>query len=273
MLPAQCRPIFSFKEEPMTGPNARGRFVHYDLMTSDVDEAVDFYTRLAGWGTMPWQGEGEPYIMWTNEGVPLGGVMPLPDEAKEVDAPPHWIAYVMVPDTRATVAQTERLGGSVIVPATDIPDIGSFAILHDPQGGAFAIFTPIGEVPGNDDPPKVGEFSWHELATSDWEAAFGFYNKVFGWEKTEAMDLGKLGTYQMYGRAGISLGGIFNKPDEVEGPPEWLYYIMVREAGEAAVTVQMLGGQVMNGPIEVPGGGQVAHCLDPLGGRFAIQSK
>lgn len=256
----------------MSGSIARGRFVHYDLMTSDPDAAVDFYTRLAGWGTMPWQGEGDPYTMWTNDEVPMGGVMPLPEEAKAVDAPPHWIAYVMVPDTKETVALTEDLGGSVVVPATEIPNVGSFAILHDPQGGAFATFTPLGEAPGNDDPPKIGDFSWNELATTDWEAAFEFYHAVFGWEKTESMDMGEMGTYQMYGRGGSSLGGIFNKPAEVEGPPEWLYYIMVEDANQSALTLQILGGQVMNGPIEVPGGDLVAHCLDPQGGRFAIHS-
>lgn len=256
----------------MTGPFARGRFVHYDLLTSDIDAAVDFYTRLAGWGTLPWQGEGDPYTMWTNEGVPFGGVMPLPDEAKAVDALPHWLAYVMVPDTKETAAQAVELGGSVIVPATDIPNVGEFAMLHDPQGGAIATFTPLGEAPGNDEPPKAGDFSWNELATTDWEAAFEFYHALFGWEKTEAMDMGKMGTYQMYGRGGSSLGGMFNKPEEVEGPPEWLYYIRVEDANRAALTLQMLGGQVMNGPIEVPGGDLVAHCLDPQGGRFAIHS-
>ena len=256
----------------MSGVIPRGRFVWYDLMTSDPDSAVDFYTRLAGWSTAPWAGEGDPYTMWTNKGVPLGGVMPLPVEANEAKAPPHWMAYVSVPDTKATVAQALELGGEVIVPATDIPNTGSFAILHDPQGGAFAAFTPLEAAPGIEDPPKVGDFSWHELATTDAEAAFDFYQQIFGWEKTEAMDMGKMGTYQMYGHGGASLGGMFRKPDKVAGPPAWLYYISVEDANKAALTIQMLGGQVMNGPVEVPGGDMVAHCLDPQGGTFAIHS-
>ena len=256
----------------MTGVIPRGRFVWYDLMTSDPDSAVDFYTRLVGWSTAQWEGEGDPYTMWTNNGVPLGGVMPLPGEAKEAGALPHWMAYVSVPDTEAIVKQTEELGGEVIVPATDIPKVGSFAILHDPQGGAFTAFTPIEAPPGIDEPPEVGQFSWHELATTDSEAAFEFYSAVFGWEKTEAMDIGKMGTYQMYGHGGPSLGGIFRKPDEVEGPPAWLYYIRVDDANQAALTVQMLGGQLMSGPMDVPGGGLVAHCLDPQGGTFALHS-
>jgi predicted enzyme related to lactoylglutathione lyase len=254
----------------MAGVIPRGRFVWYDLMTSDLDAAVDFYTRLAGWGTAPWEGEGDPYTMWANDGVPLGGVMPLPEEAKAANARPYWMAYVSVPDAKAIVAQTEELGGSVVVPATAIPNVGSFAILHDPQGGAFTAFTPLEAASGIDESPKVGDFSWHELATTDAEAAFDFYHQIFGWEQTEDMDMGAMGTYQMYGHGGSSLGGIFRKPDEVDGPPAWLYYIRVRDANEAALTIQMLGGQVMSGPMEVPGGDLVAHCLDPQGGTFAI---
>ena len=256
----------------MAGVIPRGRFVWYDLMTSDLDGAVDFYTRLVGWSTTPWDGEGDPYTMWTNNGVPLGGVMLLPEEAQAVEAPPHWMAYVTVSDTKATVKQTEELGGSVIVPTTEIPKTGNFAILHDPQGGAFAAFAPREVAPDIDDPPQVGKFSWHELATTDHEAAFDFYQAVFGWEKTDTLDMGEMGTYQMFGHGGPSLGGVFNKPNEVEGPPAWLYYIRVNDANEAALTVQVLGGQVMNGPMEVPGGGLVAHCLDPQGGTFAIHS-
>ena len=256
----------------MAGVIPRGRFVWYDLMTSDPDSAVDFYTRMAGWGTAPWEGQGDPYTMWTNSGTPLGGVVPLPAEAQEAEVPPYWMAYVSVPDTLATVQQAEELGGSVVVPATEIPNVGHFAILHDPQGGAFTAFSPRDTMPGIDDPPRVGEFSWHELATTDAGAAFDFYQKIFGWEKTESMDMGPMGTYQMYGHGGPSLGGFFTKPDEVEGPPAWLYYIRVEDANKAALTIQMLGGQVMNGPVEVPGGDMVAHCLDPQGGTFAIHS-
>ena len=254
----------------MTGGIPRGRFVWYDLMTSDPDEAVDFYTRLIGWSTAPWEGEGDSYTMWTNDGVPLGGVMPLPEKAKAAGAPPHWIAYVSVPDVRATVLRTAELGGGVVVPATDIAGVGSFAILQDPQGGAFAAFTPLEVSAGVDDTPKVGGFSWHELATTDSDAAFEFYHAVFGWEKTDTMDIGAVGAYQMYGHGGPSLGGMFVKPVEVEGPPAWLYYIRVNDADRTALTVQMLGGQVMSGPVAVPDGGMVAHCLDPQGGTFAI---
>ena len=76
----------------MPGPVSRGRFVWYDLMTSDPDSAADFYTKVAGWGSMPWEGgEAEdgsgPYVMWTVGEKPIGGRALLPEDAKAQGAP------------------------------------------------------------------------------------------------------------------------------------------------------------------------------------------
>jgi predicted enzyme related to lactoylglutathione lyase len=258
----------------MSASTPRGRFVWYDLMTSDTDAATSFYTKLVGWGTAQWEGGEQPYQMWTNQDAPLGGVMDLPDQAKEAGAPPHWIAYVAVPDTEASVAQASDLGGKVLVPATQIPSVGQFAVLQDPQGAVFAVYTPAADSPGHAGPANVGEFSWHELATTDHSAAFDFYSNLFGWEKTEAMDMGDAGTYQMYGEdgSGMSLGGIFNKPAEMPGPPAWLFYVKVNDVNQATDQVKEMGGQVLNGPMEVPGGDLVAQCMDPQGAAFALHS-
>jgi predicted enzyme related to lactoylglutathione lyase len=161
----------------------------------------------------------------------------------------------------------------VLVPGTDIPNAGKFAVLMDPQGAAFAVYSSDQESPESAWPPNVGEFSWHELATTDREAAFDFYAALFGWEKTEAMDMGEAGIYQMYGGGGTTLGGMFNKPAEMPGPPFWLFYIRVPDVEIAVEKVMVLGGQVVNGPMEVPGGDKVAQCLDPQGAAFALHSK
>ena len=119
--------------------------------------------------------------------------------------------------------------------------------------------------------PPVGEFSWHELATTDPEAAFDFYHELFGWEKTSAMDMGPAGVYQMYGRHGATLGGIY-KPT-TDTPPGWLHYARVADVNAAVETVRQKGGQVLNGPMEVPGGDLIANLLDPQGGAFAVHEK
>jgi predicted enzyme related to lactoylglutathione lyase len=250
----------------------RGRFVWYDLMTSDPQAAKSFYTELIGWGTAPWEGGPAPYTLWTNRETPIGGVMDLPEDAKAAGAPSHWLAYVDVADTEATATKAKELGGRVLHGPVTIPTVGSFAVLADPQGAVFAVFTSREQTPAREGPPEKGEFSWHELATSDHKAALGFYSELFGWEKTDASDMGEMGTYQMYGVGGMPLGGMFNKPAEMPGPPFWLFYTTVADVHASAEKVKELGGQVLNGPTEVPGGDWIAQCMDPQGAAFAIHS-
>jgi predicted enzyme related to lactoylglutathione lyase len=145
------------------------------------------------------------------------------------------------------------------------------AHLH-PQGAVFAAFKP-NQTPESDTEPGVGDFSWHELPTTDWRAAVTFYRQLFGWEPISSMDMGpEMGTYQMYGLKGKTLGGMFNKPKQMAGPPAWLPYITVPDSKKAAATVKKLGGQVVNGPMEVPGGGWIAQGVDLQGAMFAVHS-
>ena len=250
-----------------------GRFVWYDLMTTDPDAAQSFYTKLIGWGTQVWDGP-MPYTMWTNNDTPLGGVMTLSDEAKQAGAPPHWLAYIYTSDVDGAVAKAEENQGKVLVPAQDIPKVGRFAVLADPQGAAIAVYTPATDTPGKSGPAAIGEYSWHELNTSDHENAWGFYETLFGWKKGDAMDMGEIGMYQMFTTGGgdIPLGGMFNKPKEMPGPPFWLYYVRVDDVHKSVEKVKELGGQVLNGPMEVPGGDHVAQCMDPQGAAFALHS-
>lgn len=251
----------------------RGRFLWHECLTADKDAAVAFYTKLIGWGTMDWDNEMGPYTMWTKGEMPVGGLMVLPDEAKQAGAPPHWLAYVSTPDTDATAAQVTDLGGEVLVAPMSIPTVGRMAVMKDPQGAVFACYTPEETPAGIDSPPEQGYVSWHELMTIDWEAAFDFYSAVFGWEKKDAMDMGEMGTYQMYGNPGVDmpLGGMFNKPDEVP-VSNWLLYTLVGNVDEAAEQVKALGGTVLKGPMDVPGGDRVVLCVDDQGAPFALHA-
>ncbi|RPJ81944.1 MAG: VOC family protein, partial [Acidobacteria bacterium] len=232
----------------------RGRFVWYELMTTDPTAAKDFYTKVVGWGTQDWEGSTPQYSMWTRGETPVGGLMQLPEEARKGGAPPHWLAYVAVPDVDATVEQAKGMGAMVYVPPTDIPEVGRFAVLADPQGATFAVFRSEAHEDMPDNSPQVGDFSWHELLTTNQEAAFRFYTTLFGWQKTTAMDMGPMGVYQMYGVPGRELGGMFNKPPDMPAPPHWMLYVKVDDINQATERVKSAGGQILNGPMEVPGG-------------------
>ena len=131
--------------------------------------------------------------------------------------------------------------------------------------------------PASPQPPEterqVGEASWHELMTTDAEAAMRFYSEIFGWKPTETFDMGPMGKYHMFGR-NFPLGGMMNKPAELaQVPPNWGIYFRVSEINAAAERVTANGGQVLNGPMEVPGGDHIVNCLDPQGAAFSLHAK
>jgi predicted enzyme related to lactoylglutathione lyase len=211
--------------------------------------------------------------MWVAKSGPVGGVMKLPEDAKAMGAPPHWLPYINTPDVDATVRQANQLGAKTLFGPHDIPNVGRFAVLQDPQGAVFATFKASGSPMPMSDKPGIGEFSWHELVTTDWNAAFRFYQQLFGWEKTESMDMGpEMGIYQMYGWKGNTLGGMMNRPKEMQAPPNWLSYIRVADSKQATDTFKRLGGTLLNGPMEVPGGDWISQGLDPQGAAFAVHS-
>ena len=251
----------------MSNAEIRGRFVWHELMTTDTDAASDFYSRV-----VPWKAEdsGMPsYSLWMSGKTRAGGLMALPDDTGSA-TPPHWIIYIGTPDVDATVTAAEKLGGRILKSASDIPNVGRFAVLSDPQGAAFAVFNPSstpeeGMGPGG----EVGDFTWHELATTDPDAAFDFYAELFGWSKGAGHDMGEMGIYQLIELDGKEVGGLFKARDN-STPPNWLSYVRVASAEKAAAAVKAAGGRILNGPMEVPGGSWIVQVLDPQGGAFAV---
>jgi predicted enzyme related to lactoylglutathione lyase len=254
----------------MTEAFPRGRVVWHELLTNDIAAATAFYKATIGWGTKSFSG-GTPYQMWTASGVEVGGVMLLPEDARRMGAPPNWLMYVAVPDVDATVREAAGLGSKIYVPAQDIPGVGRFAVLGDPQGAMFAVYRAAGFDRGHDEEARPGEFCWHELATLDGRAAWDFYHSLFGWQKTSAWDMGAEGVYQMFGRGGVPMGGMYSKPAEIQ-EPRWLCYVQVADVDAAAANVQLRGGKITSGPMDVPGGARIANCLDPQGAPFALHA-
>ena len=118
-----------------------GRFVWYEHLTRDVPAAITFYSDVVGWRTTPFgDGHGD-YVMWVGSQGPLGVVMKLPDELEKMGIPPHWTAHVQVDEVDATLARTRTLGGKVWKEATEIPTVGRFAVIADPQGASVSIFS------------------------------------------------------------------------------------------------------------------------------------
>jgi predicted enzyme related to lactoylglutathione lyase len=253
----------------MASENA-GRFVWYEHLTRDVPKAIAFYSEVVGWKTQPF-GEGGDYTMWVGSQGPLGGVMKLPDEVAKNGVPPHWCAHVEVDDVDATLARARSLGGKVHHEATDIPTVGRFGVIGDPQGAVTAVFRPGGPMTLHD-PAKDGEFCWNELITSDSAAAFGFYTALFGWKLLDEMDMGPMGKYRIFGLGERRLGGMMTAPEGSPMPPLWLYYASTSDLEGAMGRAVKAGGKLLNGPMDVPGG-RIAQLLDPQGAAFALHQE
>lgn len=248
-----------------------GRMTWYELLTNDVKAAEQFYTNVIGWKVTPFKGSPQPYDMFTRTGdQPVAGAMTIPPG---MNYPPFWGMYIEVAKLEDAVAKIERLGGSALSPVIEVPEVGRMRTMKDPQGAVFSIHEPATPTQRPESPPEIGEASWHELYTTDAEAAMKFYTELFGWKPTDTMDMGPMGKYHMFGRA-FPIGGMMNKPKEMaQVPPNWNIYFRVPDVKASVDTVKSHGGQILNGPMEVPGGDWIINCLDPQGAAFSLHSK
>ena len=116
-----------------------GMVVWPELATTDPAGAAAFYTRLFGWKTKPESGVAEaPYTEWLNGGTSIGGLLPKQGEQWQ-GVPPHWTIYITVADCDERAARAGQLGGKVCVAPMDIPNVGRFSAIADPQGAMFNI--------------------------------------------------------------------------------------------------------------------------------------
>jgi predicted enzyme related to lactoylglutathione lyase len=250
----------------MPAPNS---FVWYELMTTDLDAAETFYRAVVGWTA---QDSGQPDMRYTimSAGEKMvAGLMTLPPEVSEAGGRPAWLGYIGTPDVDAATAGVKRAGGAVHRPPADIPGVGRFSVVADPQGAVFMLFTPNGGEASPVPPGTPGRVGWHELYAADWKTAFDFYAGQFGWTKDQAVDMGEMGIYQLFAAGGPAIGGMMNKPDMVP-MPAWLFYFNVDAADAAAARVTANGGQLLMGPMEVPGGSWILQAMDPQGAIFAL---
>jgi uncharacterized protein len=249
-----------------------GHFAWYELMTTDVQAAKAFYTKVMGWSAQDASGPGRPYVLFTAGRAVIGGLMGLPDSAQATGGKPYWVGYVAVKDVDAAVACIKRLGGAVHVPPTDIPNISRFAVFADPQTATLALLT--SHSPDHAQPADVnapGRVGWHELFAADQDKALVFYGALFGWQRAEA-DVDELGTYQLFATGAQTIGGVLTKPP-IMPAPFWLYYFNIDNIEAAAKRVQAGGGKILEGPSEGPGGNWTVQCADPQGALFALEGQ
>jgi len=245
-------------------------FFWYELVTEDKKAASAFYQAVVGWGTEPFGDPSDPYVIVKAGETPVAGIMTMPSEAKATGMPSAWLGYIQTLDVDASVASLKAAGGVVHREPADIPTVGRFAVVADPQGATFMLMTPMGEAPpGRPAPETPGLVGWRELLAGDLDTVWDFYAAQFGWTKAEAIPMGDMGPYQLFNTGDGQQGAMMTKPPIIPHP-HWGFYFNVPDIDAAAKAVTRNGGQIMMEPLEVPGGQWVLNATDPQGAAFGL---
>jgi uncharacterized protein len=231
---------------------------------TDVDAAKKFYGGLFGWETMdagpPEQTGGYGFFLKGDKMVAGYGPQQNP-------GPPVWSVYFAVTDADAAAKKIEGAGATVIVPVMDVMGAGKMAVFQGPDGAFFSIWQP-GTHKGADLLGETGAMSWVELNTRDVDAAKKFYPAVFGW--TVQSHEGEM-VYHELQLGSETVAGMMSMPPMVpaEVPSHWLAYFGVDDVDKSATLAGELGGTVVAGPMDFPGG-RFAVVIDSKGAGFGL---
>ena len=256
---------------------SEGGFIWYELMTTDAAAAKRFYDAVVGWdidenSVAP----GIDYRMIKrSDGGNAGGVFTLKQEHLDGGARPVWIGYLHTSDVDGKVEAIKADGGNVMMAPWDQPGVGRLAMVTGPEGAAFYLMDPI---PPEGQPDAVSDvFSvdrpqhvrWNELWSSDPTGSIDFYKRHFGWSQEGSMPMGEMGDYQFVQQNGVGIGAVMRRMPDVPASM-WNFYIGVDDIDHAADAVKAGGGQVVNGPMEIPGGEYALNGVDPQGALFGL---
>ena len=251
--------------------NPHGDFIWYELMTSDPEAAASFYGTVIGWSSQLFDAsDSNGYRLFRAGAHEVGGLMRLPEGEDCPAGKPGWVGYIGVNDVDATAAALVADGAAQLVPPTDIPEVGRFAVIADPQGAVFTIMRGTMEARSMAfSPGENGHCQWNELSARDPDAALTFYARHFGWTRGEAMPLGEMGVYQILDHEGRSFGAVM-RTFAKDQRPAWGFYFGVDDIDAATERATAAGGKLLHGPAEVPGGQFIIQALDPQGAPFAL---
>lgn len=239
-----------------------GRFVWHDLMTPDAARAEKFYVDLFGWRVEETLRTGTPYRMLHGKSGPFGGI-------NLAEGAPHWMGHILVTDCDRITKQSAEAGGRTLVKPTDIPNVGRFAVLSDPLGASFSVFTRTSRMESHDiDAMVAGSPCWNELLTRDDIKAMHYYDRLFGW-KDAPKDLGPMGTYHVQMMGETRVCGIMKNP--MNGAPDaWLLYFLAPELRSFTDKATRLGAKAFVSNMPIPDVGAFSMFSDPTGAMFAL---
>lgn len=235
-----------------------------DLVAPDQQAALDFYARFLGWTGEIGPPETGGYSVCTLKGKPVAGIMSAQAMQDQPSPPTVWTTYLSGSDASATERAITLAGGNVLMPTTDVMDLGRMLMASDPTGAAFGVWQPK-DFAGAGIVNEPGAIIWNELNTTDKDVASAFYSSALGIEAAPMPDVKDYFALNVDGR---TVGGL-RSVDKPEVPSHWLVYFHVDDADRAVATAAEAGGSVLQAPFDMEVG-RIAVLRDPQGAPFAI---
>ncbi len=247
------------------GSRPKGYPCWLDLTAPDVKQAAEFYAHVFGWDYDVSGPEYGHYHMAMVDGHSVAGL----GQPMAGDAPPAaWTLYFAADDAAAMAAHAADLGGTVLVPAMEVPRQGQMAIVADPTGAVFGLWQPIAHHGFGID-GVAGTLAWCELNTPDANAARAFYQALLVAD-APAFDRPGTNAYFSLQKDGAWIAGIVEQPSGgTKVPPHWMPFFQVDDANAAIAAVQAGGGTVAFGPFD-SAYGRVVVVADPFGAHFSV---
>jgi uncharacterized protein len=248
-------------------PYAQGTPCWVDMMATDKQAAVDFYTSLFGW-TAETAPEAGGYTMCLKAGRPVAGIGQTMSDGDQPAQPSAWTTYLASDDADATAAKITAAGGKVLMPPMDVMTMGRMFMAVDPAGAMFGVWQGK-DFAGAQTVNEPSSLCWNELNTRDVDGAAKFLTAALGIQ-AEAMD-------EMPGYHGLHVGGrvvgglqsVSSEKFPAGTPAHWLSFFAVDDTVSTVDAHVKAGGTVLMPTFDTPQG-PMAVLADPQSAVFAV---
>lgn len=240
-----------------------GKFVWFDLFSTEMAECETFYASLFGWDFQLAENSKGRVKTISLQGTPIGNL--IGRESTKYDS--QWLSYMSTENVDATMEAATQNGGSIFRESGNLPDRGRVGVVLDPQGAAFAVLTsPDGDP--LDAKLKPNMWMGAELWTTNVKEAAKFYQRIAGYD-VQIVDVHGDVKYLMLKKDDRFRGGIVHIPWKTM-KPEWVPYIAVDDVSAIVDKAKALGGKVLIAPDLSDKEGRLAMIADPSGAIFSI---
>lgn len=235
-----------------------GEFVWREIHIRDGEAARAFYGALFGWTFEKGPFPEMPYYMINGPTGTMGGMMQI---GADEPMPTVWMTYISVANVDEAADRAKAAGGSLLVPPTDIPHVGRFALMADPAGAVSGIlWQSNGDGPRGDRPP-TGAFCWETINSTNVDAAKAFYPQVVGWTLTE-------GGMPVFAAGETQVCDLEAAPPGM--PSNFLSHVVVEDLEASRAKMESLGGRSLMPRVDIPNIGSICVFADPQGAVLSM---